>query len=153
MNRELIYDLDFLNSLFDSGRRQIAESIGVTAAQYSIFMLISDRQGETGVSVTTVAQLLHVSGPFITTQSKALVKKNLVEKVPNPDDGRSTLLRLTRFGDQAVEKLRPYLEALDEKVFGNFSRREFDALRHGVNFLIDNWDEAERVLPRPKRVR
>lgn len=146
--RKLLYDLDHLSSLLSNARGRIAAEIDLTSPQYNILMLIAQKQEDIGVSVSRVARLLHVSGPFVTSQSNILVKKGLVEKVPNPEDGRSILLRLTQEGYESIQHLTPSLRDFNDKVFDNLTKKQFVSMLESVDALIENWHDAERYLPR-----
>jgi DNA-binding MarR family transcriptional regulator len=149
--RRLLNELDHLNNLLVNGRSRIAEAIGLTTPQYNIVMALYERQGDIGVSVVSVARSLHVSGPFITSQANQLVRKGLVRKLSNPEDRRSTLLRLSEHGMATVGALMPDLRTFNDHVFNNLSRGQFETFGEIVSTIIHNWDEAERYLPRPKR--
>lgn len=148
--RFLLREMDHLNSLLVTGRGRIAESIGLTTPQYNIIMVLYEIEDEAVATVSAVARFLHVSGPFITNQTNLLVKKGMVERYANPEDRRSTLLRLTASGRIAIAELLPELQTFNSCVFAGISRGQFETLGEIVSTLIDNWSEADRYLPRPK---
>jgi DNA-binding MarR family transcriptional regulator len=57
------------------------------------------------------------------------------ERVPNPDDGRSYLIRLTEDGEQLLGKARPAFRDYAEAVEGRLGSERVAALRAGLEEL------------------
>jgi DNA-binding MarR family transcriptional regulator len=86
------------------GREEFGKAIGVTAAEYSMIMLIAQRQAEGGMTSAEISRLLHLHNPYVILHLGKLVQRGILERHPNPDDGRSVLLALTPTGEQLVER-------------------------------------------------
>jgi DNA-binding MarR family transcriptional regulator len=54
----------------------------------------------------TLADRLAVEAPHVTRQVQRLERTCLVERVPDPDDGRAQRVRITAGGAEAVERVR-----------------------------------------------
>ena len=54
----------------------------------------------------TLADRLAVEAPHVTRQVQRLERTSLVERVPDPDDGRAQRVRITAQGAEAVESVR-----------------------------------------------
>src|SRR5258708_7442832 len=76
--RTLIYELGYLSDLLDEARRHLAAALGLSPPQYAIVMVIAQLQETRGVSVVEIANQLHVTGAFITTQAHELVANGMV---------------------------------------------------------------------------
>jgi DNA-binding MarR family transcriptional regulator len=97
--RQFLYDFSVLAAHLEFARAYLASQIDLTSPQYNIVMIIAQYQRAAGISVSDVAQHLHVSTAFITSEVGKLEQMGLVEKRQNPNDGRGVLLRLTALGE------------------------------------------------------
>lgn len=57
------------------------------------------------LSIGELASGLMLDNSTVTRQVNAMLKKQLIEKIPNPDDGRSALVRRTAAGGRLVETM------------------------------------------------
>jgi DNA-binding MarR family transcriptional regulator len=88
--------------------------------------LLLNRLGWTGpVGVKALAQAMGIDSSTVTRQVAPLVDGGLVERVPNPDDGRAVLLELSDLGRARLEEVR-------------LSRQEL------MRMLMDGWPEADQ---------
>jgi len=72
---------------------------------------------------------------------KRLERRGHAERVPNPDDGRSFLIRLTPKGKRLVDAARPAFRDYAEAVEGRLGPKRVMALRTGLVELRDAIDE------------
>jgi DNA-binding MarR family transcriptional regulator len=105
--RQLVYDLLTIAVRMEAVRDHHADRMGITAAQYSIMMVIAQLQGRAGVAVGALAKTLHVSSAFIASETGKLARLGLLTKRPNPSDGRGVLVSLTRVGRQRIARVGP----------------------------------------------
>jgi DNA-binding MarR family transcriptional regulator len=70
------------------------------------FLLLNrlDRTGPVGVKA--LAQAMGIDSSTVTRQVAPLVDCELVDRVPNPDDGRAVLLELSEQGRRRLEEVR-----------------------------------------------
>jgi DNA-binding MarR family transcriptional regulator len=89
------------------------------------FLLLNrlDRTGAVGVKA--LAQAMGIDSSTVTRQVAPLVDCGLVERVPNPDDGRAVLLELSEQGRQRLQEVRA-------------SRQEL------MRVLTDGWPEEDQ---------
>lgn len=146
--RKMLYDVGHMKTLLEESRSRIAASHGLTSPQYNVLMSISEKQGDNGVTVKDIAEHLHVSGPFITSQVQQLENKGLVIRRKNPDDGRSVLLKLSQEGAKLRAQLLPRLREFNNLLFGKIPREDFEGLCRSIIKVIDNWEDAEAYLSR-----
>jgi len=127
--RRTVHDLMTVGMRMQEVGNRLAAALGVTGPQYSILMAIAHLQDEAdGAGVRTVARRLHVSGPFITAQVNRLVADGLVDKSPDPDDGRAVRLQLSARGRRALEDLAPTIRAANDLFFAPLDAVDFAAL-------------------------
>jgi DNA-binding MarR family transcriptional regulator len=144
--RQLLYDFSVLGSSLEVARAYLASLSGLTSPQYNIVMIIAQHQGTRGVSVTRVAQHLHVTTAFITFEAGRLDRSGWIEKRQNPSDGRSILLRLSRKGEADVQRIAPQRLIVNDHLFGKLSRKDFRYLTQTLALLIDDFAETIDML-------
>src|ERR671935_326440 len=98
--RRLIHDLIAYGHRLDACRDAFAAIAGISGVQYEILMLLSR---SAGLSVGEVAARLHRSGAFITIEANKLVARGILEKAPDPSDGRKVLLRANQKSGELLE--------------------------------------------------
>jgi DNA-binding MarR family transcriptional regulator len=144
--RQFLYDFSVLAAHFDIVREYLASQLDLSSPQYNIVMIIAQYQGEAGVSVSEVAQHLHVSTAFITTEVGKLDQAELVEKRQNPNDGRSVLLRLTALGEARVLEIGSRRLLINDHLFRGLSGEDFRQLAQTIASLIDQFTEVPQML-------
>jgi MarR family transcriptional regulator, organic hydroperoxide resistance regulator len=143
--RQLVYDLLTISVRMETVRSHLAWRIGITGPQYSVLVAIAQFQGADGVSVGKVAEVLHVSGAFITAETRELDRLGLVMKAINPRDRRGVLLRLTPKGERQMIALSPAITAVNDKFFAPLTRTAFRAFADNAAELVNSSREvAER---------
>lgn len=143
--RQLLYEVTALSARIEAMRAQFSKRLGISSPQYSILLYVAQNQGQDGLTLTAIAEALHVSGPHVTKESKALVEMGLLQKRPNPADGRSSLLQSTKKSDHAIAELAPILRAVNDSLFQSLSTERFTEL---VSSVHDTLLDADRTLAR-----
>lgn len=144
--RQLLYDISVAAVHLESARQYLAERLGVTSPQYNIVMVVAHSAGANGISVSDVASRLNVSGAFVTTEVKKLVKANLILKESNPEDGRGVLLKLSPQGYERVHAIESDQIMVNDRLFGLLSREDFLNLSRIVGSLIGTFGQTAAVL-------
>jgi DNA-binding MarR family transcriptional regulator len=141
--RQFIHDLLSVSAQMQAVRAAIGKLIGLTGVQYTVLasVLHLKRLGE-AVTVSRLAEHLHVSGTFITAETRKLTALGLIEKAANPVDGRSVLLRLTQLGEAKLQEVRPTVRRLNDEIFRNFDRVGFETVAPRIADLADTFGDA-----------
>jgi MarR family transcriptional regulator, organic hydroperoxide resistance regulator len=143
--RALLHALFVTGSRFEDVRGAFGRRIGATGPQYTILAAIAERQQAEGAGIRALADHLHVAPSHITTEVNKLAALGLVEKHANPRDGRGVLVRLTRAGEAALDRLGPFRREINDILFDGMDRAEFQTLaRLFERFLVN----TERALDR-----
>ena len=104
----------------------------LTNQQFSLLMSLNRPEPP---PMGPVADLLAIDRTTLTAALKPLERRGLVKVLPNPEDGRSRVLKLTPRGKQLLEKAMPVWESthaeLDEKLKG-----ESESLRKALMSLL-----------------
>lgn len=145
--RKMIYGLLKLSSLMLRAREFFAAHIGLSAPQYSMLVAIAETKEATAGDL---AEALHTSSPFITTEMKKLVRIGYVAKRVNEADRRSTLLSLTELGKTRVRQVGPMREAANDMIFGSLNPAEAAMLQHLIRVLIRDAERAVHALDGPQ---
>jgi len=144
--RQFIYDFSALGAQLDLVRTYLSSQLGLSSPQYNIVMIIAQYQGAKGISVSDVAQHLHVTTAFITSEVGKLEQAGLVEKRPNPNDGRGVLLCLTAVGEARALQIGPKRLLINDHLFRGLSGDDFRQLTQTVASLIDAFTETINML-------
>jgi DNA-binding MarR family transcriptional regulator len=142
--RATVYDLLTVGARMQEVRDRLAAGIGVSGPQYAILMAILHMQDEAGVRA--VGRRLNVSGPFVTAQANRLVEFGLVERRPNPSDGRGVLLCLTAEGRRRISEAGPAIRDANDAFFAALDRVDFLVLGDIAARLEKSSERAVRKL-------
>jgi DNA-binding MarR family transcriptional regulator len=147
--RTLVYDLLTISARMDSVRGHLGGRLGISGPQYSVLMAVAQLQGSTGVSVSRVAQVLHVSSAFVAVETGKLVRLGLLTKEPNRLDRRSVLIRLTADAHVQIEALSPEIRTINDMFFGALNRASFAALAEAATALVGSSRKAIHYISAP----
>jgi DNA-binding MarR family transcriptional regulator len=144
--RQMLFDFSTLGTSLEIARSHLAALLGLSSPQYNIAMILANHQNSSGLSVSDMARRLHVSTAFITAEAGKLEQSGLVEKRPNPDDGRGVLLRLSPQGAALVLQVGPERQRVNDLLFRQLSGRAFRDLSSTLSRLIDDFADTLSVL-------
>ena len=83
--------------------------------------------------------LMRASGT-ITHRLQRLEKTGLIERVPDPEDGRGMLVQLTKAGVKLVDKLAPLHLQNEARMLEGLSERERDQLARLLKKLLATYE-------------
>jgi DNA-binding MarR family transcriptional regulator len=122
---------------------------GLTFARYEVLMLLWFSRRE-ALPLGKIGERLQVNAASVTNAVDRLEAEGLVERLPNPADGRGTLAHLTTEGARRAAAATTIMNA---EVFGDLGLREdelgalFDLLR-GVRRAAGDFDGATGLSAR-----
>src|SRR5438105_13885339 len=122
-------------------KRMIEAALAQTdlpAEDYPFYVLIG---AEGPWTPTGLAARLIMPLTTVIFRVKRLESRGHAERVRNPDDGRSFLIRLTPEGQRLLDEARPAFRDYAEAVEGRLGRRRVIALRKALVELRDAIDE------------
>jgi DNA-binding MarR family transcriptional regulator len=90
---------------------------------------------------TALAEYLMMPLSTVIFRVKRLERRGHAERVPNPDDGRSFLMRLTPQGQRLLDEARPVFRDYAEAVEARLGRDDVASLTSGLGALRDAIDE------------
>ena len=142
-------DADLLRLLLDGHRALSSELVSwmdergypdAKAGHAAVFMNIDRRSG------TRLTDLARRAG--ITKQGMMLVVDDLeqrgyVRRVPDAEDARAKVVRLTARGRRYVAEARRAMAALEARVRRELGERRYEALRDGLEVLVTGGEVVE----------
>jgi DNA-binding MarR family transcriptional regulator len=127
-------------------RSGFASLIGLTGIQYTILISVHHLQHHGDVSVSMIAEHLHVSGAFVTTETGKLLKFGFLTKRPDPQDGRRVCLSITRKGRELLRRLAPTQVRVNDVLFEFLDAPNFRQFRGMVDRMTACGDRAVDLL-------
>lgn len=143
----MVYGLLKFSAIMLRSREHFAAHIGLSAPQYSMLVAVAEA-GE--ATVGDLAEALHTSSPFVTTEISKLVRKGYVSKRVNEADRRSTILSLTDLGRDRVCQVGSIRTTANDMIFGALNPAEAGMLQHLIRVLVRDGEKALHVLEGPE---
>ena len=151
--RRLVYGIFTMSVRFDRLREGMAEALGLSGIQYHILMVVAERGQSEAVTVSTVAEALHASGAYVTTETGKLVARGLLEKSRNPDDRRSVVLSLTEAGRDMVDAFGDTVREVNDTLFDGIGPESFQQFCLLIDHMVGTTERAVDLIDRRTRDR
>jgi DNA-binding MarR family transcriptional regulator len=144
--RALVHGMLAFSARLEAVRSGFAALVGLTGIQYTILISVGHllQQGE--VSVSMIAEHLHVSGAFVTIETGKLLKMGLLTKRPDIHDRRRVCLGITKKGRELLRRLAATQVEVNDVLFGFMDAHEFQHLRAMVDRMTACGDQAMDLL-------
>ena len=144
--RALVHGMLAFSARLEAVRAGFAGIVGLTGIQYTVLISVGhlERSGE--VSVSRIAEVLHVSGAFVTIECGKLLKQGLLTKRPDPKDRRRVCLGITRKGAELLERLAPIQAQVNDVLFAFLDGPQFQQFRALVDRMTECGDHAVALL-------
>ncbi|MGI8527653.1 MAG: hypothetical protein ACR2K5_16075 [Pseudolabrys sp.] len=142
----MVYDLLTIATRMEIVRGHLGRRMEISGPQYTLLTAVALLQGEMGVSVGTIAQMMHVSSAFVASESGKLARLGLLLKKTNPEDRRGVLLSLSSSGRVKINRLGAEIRAINDLFFGTIDSRSFSALSKAAAALVAGSSKALQYL-------
>ena len=143
---EQVYEqLQYQTALF-ARRAERVRMGGMSDQQNSLdraaYLLLNrlDREGPVGVKA--LAQAMGIDSSTVTRQVAPLVEGALVDRVPNPNDGRAVLLALSSVGRERLEEVRVSRRALMRSLTADWPQED----RERFCSLLTRFNQSMRTF-------
>ena len=120
------------------------EGIDLPPEDYPFYVTIG---ADGPLTPTAMAELLDLPLSTVTFRVRRIEKRGHAERVDNPADGRSFLIRLTPDGRRLLNRARPRFRSYAEAVEGRLGSRKTTALRESLTELRQAIDEELALSP------
>lgn len=108
---------------------EICRRAGITHQQYvALWTLCLADDPDAGIPIGSVADGLLNRASDTTRLIDRLERAGMAERLPNPDDRRSVLVRATAAGRRAFAEVTPELQRYHRRQWSNLDRDELDTL-------------------------
>ena len=149
--RETIYLMALTFGRLHSCREAFGRALSLTAPQFIVLIGAAHRQGKEGVTIRALADHTQLAATHVTTEVGRLMAKGLLTKQANARDRRSVLVRLSAKGEAAIREVNPLLRRVNDRLFQDVSRSEFDVVSRFLEKFAHNSEDALIEIKRAER--
>ncbi|MGY3586608.1 DNA-binding MarR family transcriptional regulator [Bradyrhizobium sp. USDA 4341] len=142
--RGLLYDYFAFGRSLEAARARFASFADLSSTQYLILIALKNKTEE-AMGINQLAERLHLSGAFVTSEVNKLVSDGLIEKTTHPNDGRRVQLALTGHGIDRLIRLASLQRPVNDAFFGVLTREEFELLSRLLSRLASNGEGAVKL--------
>jgi DNA-binding MarR family transcriptional regulator len=144
--RQTVYLMNLAFDRLQTCREAFGRDIGLTGSQYAVLVGTSHMQGAEGISVRALADHVQLAATHVTTEVGRLIRLGLLEKRPNPLDRRGVLVSLSAAGQRRLDRLAPFLQAVNNTLFRDITRRELTAFTGVLSTFVRNSEDAVTLI-------
>ena len=109
-------------------RRRLRREFATTLPRFDLLAQLDRTSG--GLTLTELSNRMMVSNGNLTGLVDRLVGNNLVERLPHPDDGRSTRVALTTLGKKYFDAMTPAHESWINGMLEGLDKDDIGHLHH-----------------------
>ena len=117
------------------------KSLGMAAGQIPVLGALQDGSA---LSQSSLARLACIEQPTMASTLSRMERAGLIRREPDPDDGRSSLVRLTPEALAKVPALKEALTTAGEEALAGFDEAERELLAGLLMRVIANVEKSER---------
>lgn len=132
--------------LMEETKRKYSKASFSFRDRNAIAFLLKYKEGR---HIGELAEYLKISRPSATTLVKKLEKHGLVTRVTDPDNYRSTIVKVTRKGRLYSRYQKSYRERMAEIVSEGFTDEQKEVLYEGFcrlnEFFVESINESEEI--------
>ena len=130
-----------VDALYRAAWQAIAKMYNEEAAKYDTSMAtglaLLSIDPVHGTPSTAIAPKMGMEATSLSRTLKTLENKGLIVREPNPDDGRSVLLKLTKKGLDKRDLSKSFVLEFNEKVAQNIDFEKLEAFREVSETIIE----------------
>lgn len=113
--------------------------VDITPEQWVILAKLSEKD----MYQTELASMSFRDKPTVSRIVDLLVKKQLVKRIPDKDDGRKYHISITENGEAMIEKAKPSVEESRKLGWTNLTDKEYDNLIATLDKIFTNYSERD----------
>lgn len=110
-------------------------NIDLTVEQWVVLMTVDNNNGESQKIISKKSLKDTANVYRIISQ---LIKKGFIEKNIHPDDGRKTIISMTKNGMETIEKALPIMDEVRQMGLQDISEKEFDFMMSALKKIYHN---------------
>jgi DNA-binding MarR family transcriptional regulator len=116
-----------------------AQCCGVSVVQSHIIYELSKNPN---ISLNDLSQLLSVDTSTLSRQVQYLVEKDMISRIPDPNDRRYVLLSLTTKGQQQHQQIAKLMENYLEGIFSKIAKEKRYQVLESLQLLNDAMSQS-----------
>jgi DNA-binding MarR family transcriptional regulator len=140
--REVVYGTVQALGRLLACREAFGSALALTATQFAVLMGTAYRQSHQGVSVGELARHISLAPTHVTTEVGRLIRAGYLVKRPNPADGRSVLVSLSRRGETAIARVAPLVRRVNDLLFTGIAAQELGSAATVMRRIVLNSEFA-----------
>lgn len=109
--------------------------LGIVSGQLPTLSALRDK---TSLSQKELAQLIHVEQPTMAQTLARMERDGLVQRQPDPDDKRSSLITLTQEAEAKIPQIMATLHQGNDEALAGFSDEEKELLLNLLRRVVSN---------------
>ncbi|HEX3787859.1 MAG TPA: MarR family transcriptional regulator [Pseudonocardiaceae bacterium] len=125
---QLLYQLRGFIRLMKRGVAQLGPGLRRDGLEYAAFALLAQVIVDGPKRITVLAEVVHADPSTVSRQTAALVRHGLLERRPDPVDGRASILAATAEGERVFEENRKQSCAWMAEMLTGWSTDEVEQL-------------------------
>ena len=118
--------------------------LDLTPAQFDVLATLGNTAG---MNAKELGQRTLITKGTLTGVVDRLLAKGLVQRLPDPSDGRAQIVRLTPLGQQTFERVFPAHGAHLARAFARVPQAQLDALEQQLRALRSAFEQAAKEQP------
>lgn len=107
----------------------------ITEQQWRVLRVL---QEVTTTDATKLAQSACILGPSLTRILRALEGRELITVVRDPQDGRRSIIELSRTGTDFIAAISPEIQATNAEIEARLGKKRIEALLDELESLLDD---------------
>ncbi len=131
--KQLLIDLQ---SIFRKNNKELPIS-------FSQVIVISSIPND-GINMSLLSHRIGVDNSTLTRLIDILIKNNYVIKLKNPKDKRSTIVSLTKDGEEILNKIESNIDSFSEKIYNHFPMEDKIKIKDILSLL--HWNVSKYKL-------
>jgi DNA-binding MarR family transcriptional regulator len=144
--REFIADLFAAASGMQALRRALADSVRMSAAEFSILLATWCLQKKGKVGISAIARHLHIAPAHVTAEVGKLVEASHLKKTPDANDSRAVVVTLTRKGEAILIELAPLLRTINTRLFSGVAPSEVAIISRFLKQIVAEAPLSTRMV-------
>lgn len=115
-------------------REHFANGLGITGVQMSVIDFLSNQKNN-AADQHAIEHEFDIQRSTTTVMLQRMEKKQLIERIIDPQDKRKKKVKLTAKAIALVKKIKLYMKTDDEQVLSHFSAAEIEATKKVLNLI------------------
>lgn len=137
-----------VNNIFIQIIKDCVESYGLQSADFNLLTCLRRNPAPHIVSPTELYQSMLFSSGGLTKVLSRLQNMELIERLDNPDDKRSKLVKLSNKGKSLVEEIIPVLHKQEAMMVAALSQEDITQLDELMQKIINSMNRGAETFPK-----